>query len=653
MEKETTQNITSFSHLLDQIESPADLKKLPVESLPQLAQEIREKIIDTVSQNGGHLSSNLGVVELTIAIYYVFNPPEDKIIWDVGHQCYTHKLLTGRHTQFHTLRQFGGISGFPSRAESAYDLFDVGHSGTSISTALGLAEAQKHKEKGGNVIVVIGDGSINTGLAFEGLNQTGDLEGKLIVILNDNEMSISPNVGALSAYLSRIITGKAYNRLHTELINFLKTIPSIGPTLVRTVKQAEESFKGLIVPGLLFEELGFKYVGPISGHNFRPLIENLKNIKELPKRPILLHVLTTKGKGYPPAEKDPENFHGVGPFDKKTGKVYKNHHQRKTYTEVFSETLNELALNNDRIIAITAGMITGTGLSEFKKLFPDRFYDVGIAEEHAVTFAAGLAAGGLRPIVAIYSTFLQRAYDQILHDVCLPGYPVIFAIDRAGIVGEDGYTHQGLFDLSYLRHLPNLVIMAPKDENELRHMLYTALTLTVPVAIRYPRGKTEGVEIEKTMRTLPLGRAEVLCPGSDLAIFALGNTVYPSLAAATQLKKEGVSATVVNSRFVKPLDQELIRSLAQKTRSLLTVEENVLAGGFGSALLEALEQNNSSGIKVKRIGIPDCFVEHGSPEILRKKYGLDVTGIYRSAQELLCPPKSREVFSPKINAGGY
>ncbi|MCX8011580.1 MAG: 1-deoxy-D-xylulose-5-phosphate synthase, partial [Desulfobacterota bacterium] len=525
-------------------------------------------------------------------------------------------------------------------------------SGTSISTALGLAEAQKHKEKDGNIIVVIGDGSINTGLAFEGLNQTGDLEGRLIVILNDNEMSISPNVGALSAYLSRVITGKAYNRLHTELINFLKTIPGIGPTLARTVKQAEESFKGLIVPGLLFEELGLKYVGPISGHNFRPLIENLKNIKELPKRPILLHVLTTKGKGYPPAEKDPENFHGVGPFDKKTGRAYKNNHKLKTYTEIFSETLTELALNNEQIIAITAGMITGTGLADFKKLFPHRFYDVGIAEEHAVTFAAGLAAGGFRPIVAIYSTFLQRAYDQILHDVCLPGYPVIFAIDRAGIVGEDGYTHQGLFDLSYLRHLPNLVIMAPKDENEFRHMLHTALTLNVPVAIRYPRGKTEGVKIEQVMRTLPLGKAEVLCSGSDLAIFALGNTVYPSFAAATLLKKEGISATVVNSRFVKPADQELIAILAQKIGSLLTVEENVLAGGFGSAVLEILEQNNISGVKIKRIGIPDCFIEHGSPEILRKKYHLDEQGIFQCARELLRPVKTKNIFS-HFNTGGY
>ena len=634
MEKETTTD-TLQSKLLEQIESPADLKKLPVESLPRLAQEIREKIIDTVSKTGGHLSPNLGVVELTIALHYIFDSPQDKIIWDVGHQCYTHKLLTGRRDQFHTLRQFNGLSGFPSRSEGPHDVFDVGHSGTSISTALGLTEAQKHEEKQDNIIVVIGDGSINTGLAFEGLNQTGDLESKLIVVLNDNEMSISPNVGALSAYLSRIITGKAYNRVHTELMHFLKTIPSIGPTLFRTVKQAEESFKGLIVPGLLFEELGFTYVGPLQGHNLRQLLENLKNIKNLSRRPLLLHVITKKGKGYLPAEQDPENFHGVGPFDKETGIPHKSNNAHKSYTEVFSETLTELALNDNRIIAITAGMTTGTGLANFKKLFPQRFYDVGIAEEHAVAFAAGLATGGFRPVVAIYSTFFQRAYDQILHDVCLPGLPVLLAIDRAGIVGEDGYTHQGLFDLSYLRHLPNLVVMAPKDENEFRHMLYTAVTLGVPAALRYPRGKVEGVDIEKTMKTLPLGKAEVLCEGSDLAVFALGKTVYPALSAATLLRTKGISATIVNSRFVKPLDQELVCTLARKTGKILTVEENVLAGGFGSALLETLEHNNITGVKVKRLGIPDQFVEHGSPDILRKKYGLDATGIFQAACKLL------------------
>ena len=397
-------------------------------------------------------------------------------------------------------------------------------------------------------------------------------------------------------------------------------------------------------PGLLFEELGFKYVGPIQGHNFHQLIESLRNIKELPRRPILLHVITQKGKGYVPAETDPENFHGVGSFDRESGKVRKSKDAPKTYTEIFSDALIELALDDNRVIAITAGMTTGTGLPEFKKLFPDRFYDVGIGEEHAVTFAAGLAAEGFRPVAAIYSTFLQRAYDQMLHDVCLSNLPVVFALDRAGIVGEDGSTHQGLFDISYLRHLPNMVVMAPKDENEFRHMLYTALRLEGPAAIRYPRGKAEGVEVEKNMKTLPLGKAETLREGSDLAIFAIGNTVVPALYAATLLKKQGISATVVNSRFIKPIDQELICSLAQEIGKILTVEENVLAGGFGSAVLETLEQNKIEGVKVKRIGVPDCFVEHGSQEILRKKYGLDEEGILQAARELVEEKKVKKGF---------
>jgi 1-deoxy-D-xylulose-5-phosphate synthase len=633
--------------LLRQITTPADLKRLPEKDLPQLAKEIRETIIDTVCRTGGHCASNLGAVELTIALHYVFDAPKDKILWDVGHQTYAHKLLTGRRDRFHTLRQYGGISGFPCRSEGPYDVFDVGHSGTSISAALGLAEAQKQKGENSNIIAVIGDGSINTGLAFEGLNQAGDLESKLIVILNDNEMSISPNVGALSSYLSRIITGKAYNRLHKEMMDFLKTIPSIGSTLFRVVKQAEESFKGLIVPGLLFEELGFKYVGPIQGHNLRHLIENLRNIKNLKRRPVLLHVITKKGKGYPPAENDPETFHGIGPFDKETGKCHKSKNVSLNYTDIFSEALIKLAQRDERIVAITAGMTTGTGLTKFKQLFPNRFYDVGIAEQHAVTFASGLAAGGFRPVAAIYSTFLQRAYDQILHDVCLQNQPVVFAIDRGGIVGEDGPTHHGLFDISYLRHLPNLTFMAPKDENELRHMLYTALTLEGPTAIRYPRGKVEGVEIESTMRLIPVGKAEVLCWGIDVAIFAIGNTVLPALKAADLLKGQGINATVVNSRFIKPIDVELVCDLAQKIKKIITVEENVLAGGFGSAVLETLEQNNIDGIKVKRIGIPDKFVEHGSQEILRKKYGLDKEGIYRAAISVVNSGNNFKVY-PQI-----
>ena len=634
MEKDTLIN-KAETGLLSQIDSPADLKKLSVKDLPRLAEEIREVIIDTVCKTGGHCASNLGSVELTIALHYVFDAPKDKIIWDVGHQSYAHKLLTGRREKFHTLRQYGGISGFPRRSEGPYDFFDVGHSGTSISAALGMAEAQKRRKESNDIIAVIGDGSINTGLAFEGLNQTGDLKGKLIVVLNDNEMSISPNVGALSAYLSRIITGKAYNRLHTELMDFLKTIPSIGPTLCRVVKQAEESFKGFIVPGLLFEELGFKYAGPIQGHNLQHLIDNLRNIKNLSNRPILLHVITSKGKGYLPAENDPESFHGVGCFDKESGVCHTAKDAPPSYTDVFSEALIELAQEHDRIIAITAGMTTGTGLTKFKELFPDRFYDVGIAEQHAVTFAGGLATEGLRPVVAIYSTFLQRAYDQIVHDVCLQNQPVVFAIDRGGIVGEDGSTHHGLFDLSYLRHLPNMVIMAPKDENELRNMLKTCFTLQGPVAIRYPRGKVEGVAVDATMKVLPIGKAEILSHGPDVLIFAIGNSVSPALSAAALLKEEGIGATVVNGRFIKPLDETLICELTQKIGKILTVEENVLAGGFGSALLETLEQHSITGVQVKRIGIADRFVEHGAQKILRNKYGLDDVGIFQAVLSLL------------------
>lgn len=633
------------SRLLDRIDSPSQLKQLPEESLPQLAEEIREAIIDTVSQTGGHLASSLGSVELTIALHYIFDTPQDKIIWDVGHQSYAHKLLTGRRDKFSTLRQYGGISGFPRRSEGPYDVFDVGHSGTAISAALGIAEAEKHKHEHHNIIAVIGDGSITTGISFEGLNQVGHLKSNLIVILNDNEMSISPSVGALASYLSRIITGQAYNRLHKEVMEFLKTIPSVGPTLVRAAKHAEESLRGFIVPGLLFEELGFKYAGPIQGHNLNRLIENLRNIKNLQVRPILLHVITTKGKGYAPAEKDPETFHGVGPFDKATGKPREPKEPLKNYTDIFSETLVELAQEDERIIAISAGMTTGTGLAKFKQLFPDRFYDVGIAEQHAVTFAAGLAAEGLRPVAAIYSTFLQRAYDQIVQDVCLQNHPVVFAIDRGGIVGEDGATHQGLFDFSYLRHIPNLVIMAPKDENELRHMLHTALKLKNPTAIRYPRGKVEGVEIDQAMKTIPPGKAEMLYQGSDVVIFAIGSTVLPALSAAVLLKDKGINATVVNSRFIKPLDEALICNLAQKIRMVLTVEENMLAGGFGSAILETLEMHGIEGIKVKRIGIPDEFVEHGPQKLLRKKHGLDDTGIFQATFSLLASQNSKKVWS--------
>jgi 1-deoxy-D-xylulose-5-phosphate synthase len=623
-----------MARLLDSINSPDDLKLLKLEQLPPLAQEIREEIISTVSKTGGHLASSLGVVELTIALHYVFNAPQDKIIWDVGHQSYTHKLLTGRREQFHTLRQYGGISGFPRREESSYDSFNVGHSSTSISAALGMAEARCLKGEKHKVIAVIGDGSLMAGIALEGLNHAGHIKKDLIVILNDNEMSISPNVGALSAYLSRIITGQFYNRFKKEMVAFMSTIPGIGKSVLKVAKQSEEFLKGLLVPGLLFEELGFRYIGPISGHRFDHLLENLRNVKNL-SGPILIHVLTSKGKGYTPAEEDPIKFHGTGPFDITTGKSLSKRSSALTYTQVFAKTLIRLAREDTRIIAITAGMPNGTGLDMFYRELPHKFYDVGIAEQHAITFAAGMAMEGLRPVTAIYSTFLQRGYDQILHDVCYQKLPVIFVSDRAGVVGEDGATHNGLFDLSYLRAIPNIIIMAPKDENELQHMLNTAFHYNGPVAIRYPRGEGYGVTLDEEFKKLEMGKAEVVLSGKDLAIVAVGPSVHFALAAAQMLREENIEAGVINSRFVKPLDAELVCRLAREVGKIITVEENVLAGGFGSAVREVLGESGIQGVRVKCLGINDTFVEHGSQAIIRKKYGLDAEGIIQSAREML------------------
>ncbi|MFA4909744.1 MAG: 1-deoxy-D-xylulose-5-phosphate synthase [Desulfobacteria bacterium] len=623
-----------MARLLDGINSPADIKSFTLDELAQLAGEIREEIVSVVSKNGGHLASSLGTVELAIALHYIFNAPRDKLIWDVGHQAYAHKILTGRRDRFHTLRQYGGICGFPKRDESPYDTFGVGHSGTSISAALGMAEARCLKGEKYRVIAVIGDGSIASGMAFEGLNQTGHREKDMIVVLNDNEMSISPNVGALSSYLNRIMTGQLFTRFRSEMKNFLKTIPGIGGSVLKLVKQAEESFKGLIIPGVFFEELGFRYVGPIQGHRLDHLIENMKNVKNL-EGPILIHVITTKGKGYPPAEKDPTSFHGIGSFDIETGKPLKEGGNLPTYTEVFADTMVKLGRMDKRIVGITAGMSHGTGLHKFSEEFPGRFYDVGIAEQHGVTFAAGLATGGFIPVAAIYSTFLQRAYDQIVHDVCLQKLPVIFVLDRAGIVGEDGPTHHGLFDYSFLRHIPNIIVMAPKDENELQHMLKTAVDCGNPVSIRYPRGKGYGVKFDTELKALEIGKAEVITEGKDVLILAIGSMVYPALAAARRLREENIEVTVVNSRFVKPLDDDLIITLAEKIRKVITVEENVLDGGFGSAVLELIEKNGLQNLRVKRIGVQDRFVEYGTQELLRSRYGLDEEGIIRTVKWLL------------------
>ncbi len=621
-----------MASLLEKINSPEDLKKLKLSQLEKLAGELRKVIVETVAETGGHLAPNLGVIELTIALHYVFDSPKDKIVWDVGHQAYAHKLLTGRREKFHTLRQYGGIAGFPKRSESPHDIVDVGHSSTSISVGLGIVTAQELLGKEGKVVVVIGDGSMTAGLAFEGLNNAGHLKKDLIVILNDNEMSISPNVGALSSFLSRKLTGPLARRFKRELESLMSHLPG-GEHLVHAIKKSEDALKCILTPGMLFEALGFRYVGPIPGHNLETLVKTLKNVKEL-EGPTLVHVLTKKGKGYPPAEREPERFHGLGPFDVKTGKPKPGKPKPPSYTSVFSKLMVRLGEEEPRLVAITAAMPTGTGLKVFAERFPERFFDVGIAEQHAVTFAAGLAIGGLIPVCAIYSTFLQRAYDQIIHDVALMNLHVVFAIDRGGIVGEDGPTHQGQFDLSYLRVIPNMVVMAPKDENELQHMLYTAVKHDGPIAVRYPRGAGEGVSLDWELQEIPIGKAEVLKEGEDILLLAIGNMVYPSLRAAEILAQEGISATVVNARFVKPLDEELFLRLAKKAALVVTVEENTLHGGFGAAVLELFSREGLL-TPVKCIGLPDKFLEHGAPQLLREKYGLTSESIAKNVKSWL------------------
>ncbi len=620
--------------LLEKINSPADLKGLSLKQLDGLAAEIRQEIIETVAKTGGHLAPSLGVVELTLALHYVFDAPKDKIIWDVGHQAYAHKLITGRREQFHTLRTYGGLSGFPKRAESPYDSFDTGHSSTSISAGLGISTAKALKGENGRVISVIGDGSMTAGMAFEGLNQAGHTEKDLIVVLNDNAMSISPNVGSFSSFLSRKMTGKRFINLKKDLENFIKSLPGVGENILSLVRKSEDSFITFFTPGMMFEAFKFKYIGPINGHRLNRLIEAFSNTRHL-EGPVLVHVLTVKGKGYEPAEKDPAHFHGVGAFEIPTGTPPKDGPKPPpSYTDVFGNTMVDLGRKNQKLFAITAAMPEGTGLAEFAEAFPERFLDVGIAEQHAVTFAAGLATEGFRPVVAIYSTFLQRAYDQVIHDVCLPNLPVVFAIDRGGLVGEDGPTHHGLFDITYLRSLPNMTVMAPKDENELRHMIYTALQQPGPAAIRYPRGKGLGVPMDPDYKTIPIGQAEILRQGKDLIVLALGSAVYPSLDAAASLEKEGLSVGVVNCRFVKPIDIRLA-DLASSTGRVLVVEENIRQGGLGGAVLELFNDMNLSNVRVKRIGLPDKFVEHGPSGLLKEKYGLDTSGIIKEAKDLV------------------
>ena len=620
---------------LELIKSPSDLKKLSIAELKKLAGEIKEAIVYRVSKNGGHLASNLGVIELSIALHYIFNSPTDRIIWDVGHQSYTHKILTGRHERFSSLRKYKGISGFPRRDESEHDAFGTGHSSTSISAALGILEGRDKNKKDFKVVAVIGDGAMTAGLALEGLNNAGDLKKDIIVILNDNEMSISPNVGALSGYLNRILTGERYQKFKKDTKSFLENIPKLGDKAAKMAQKAEEMLKGLFLPGVLFEELGFNYVGPIDGHNIELLVETFKRIKSSTS-PVLIHVITKKGRGYEFSEGNPSLFHGIGPFRIETGLPAKEPVQ--TYSDVFGDTLIELVGNDDRIIAISAAMKEGTGLEHFAKIYPDRFYDVGIAEQHAVTFAAGLATQGLKPVVAIYSTFLQRAYDQIVHDVCLQNLPVVFAIDRAGIVGDDGPTHNGLFDLSYLRHIPNLVVMTPRDFIEFKYMLRLALEHKGPVAIRYPRGSVEASVIGNEVSPFKIGEAEILREGKDVALLALGNTVYPAFSAAKRLESENIDVMVMNARFVKPLDRRLISAAASAIQRIITIEENVLQGGFGSAVLEFLNVVGMPNVRLKRLGIPDIFVEQGRQDELRQVYGLDEKGIYTAVLSILKEP---------------
>ncbi len=622
--------------LLEKINSPADLKQLPRKKLPQLAAEIRNVIVEVVSRTGGHLASSLGAVELAIAIHYVFDTPHDKLIWDVGHQAYAHKLLTGRRDRFHTLRQHEGISGFTRTSESPYDTFSTGHSSTSISASLGVSYGRYMKNKNSKVIAVIGDGSMTAGIAYEGLNQAGDKfkDRELIVILNDNDMSIARNVGALSSFLSRKFSAKRLQEARKDLGEFLKSLPKIGDDVYQFAKRTEDSIKTFTTPGMLFEAFNFEYFGPINGHRLDHLIDILNNIKHL-KEPVLLHVTTQKGKGYAPAEKNPIYFHGCSCFEIETGQCIEPAKPAATYTEIFGQTMVSMAAKDPRIVAVTAAMPEGTGLAEFARIYPERFFDVGIAEQHGVTFAAGMASEGMRPVVAIYSTFLQRAYDQLVHDVCLDRLPVVFAIDRGGLVGEDGPTHHGLFDLSYLRSLPNMVVMAPMDENELRRMLVTALAHDGPVALRYPRGTAEGVPLEEPVTPLPLGSGEILKPGDDVLILGLGRPVNDALVAHGLLQQDGISATVVNCRFVKPLDIDLIGPLARKIPRIVTIEENVRQGGFGSAVLEALTDRGITDFRVERIGIADTFVEHGPQKLLRSTYGIDAQSIVKAARHLL------------------
>jgi 1-deoxy-D-xylulose-5-phosphate synthase len=622
-----------MARLLERVEYPKDIRGFSVEQLNQLAAEIREEVISVVSEVGGHFASTLGAVELTLALHYAFNTPEDRIIWDTGHQCYAHKLLCGRRDRLGTIRQLGGLSGFLSRDESEFDVFGAGHAGTSISAALGMVEANSLASSSRKVVAVISDGGLSAGLTYEGLNSAGHLDKDLIVVLNDNEHFIDPRVGAVSSFLSRQFTSDFGLRWQKHLSTLLKSLPR-GENIKYLARKLRDSFLGLVTPGFLFESLGFQYVGPIDGHNIAQMIATLEDIKKV-EGPTLVHVMTKKGKGYGPAEKDPIKFHAVTPFHVLSGKAKKDKGPIPTYTDCFGQALIRLAKENPKVVGITAAMGSGTGIDKLQRELPNRTYDVGIAEQHAVTFAGGMATEGYVPVVAIYSTFLQRGYDEIVHDVCLQNLHVVFALDRGGLVGADGPTHHGVFDFAYMRSIPNLVIMAPKDENELQHMLKTAIDHSGPISLRYPRGEGWGVALDDQMHGLPIGKAELLRDGTDLVIAAIGQTVLPSLKAAQDLAPLGISAAVVNARFVKPLDGELFGALLSRVPRLITVEDHVIAGGFGSALIELLADQGITGVEIKRLGVPDRFIPHGTQDELRKLCSFDKDAIAQAALQLM------------------
>ncbi len=640
-----------MTRLLDHINTPLDLRKLDRKQLPQVAQEIREMIIDVVSRVGGHFGGNLGIVELTLALHHVFDTPRDQIVFDTGHQSYPHKLITGRRERFHTIRQHNGISGFCKREESEYDVFNAGHASTSISAALGIAVARDFRKENYHVVAVIGDGALSGGLALEGLNQAGHLKRKLMIVLNDNDMSISTNVGAMSGYLNSIIKGQRYNQAKDLAKGVMDRIPLIGGKLHGLASDMEQLFKHMIVPGTLFEELGFKYLGPYDGHDLQGLIDIFEENKDY-NGPVLIHVITKKGKGYTHAEDKPIWSHGVTPFDVESGVVKKSDKPAPpSYTAVFADALTELIKTDPRIVAITAAMPEGTGLDKVAKAFPERVFDVGIAEEHAVTFSGGMATQGMKPVASIYSTFLQRAFDQVFHDVAIMDLPVVFALDRAGIAGQDGPTHHGIYDMAYLRLFPNMVCMAPRDENELRHMLKTAFGTGHPTSLRYPRGNGVGVAIDPEMKALPVGKGEVMRDGSDAVIFAIGNEVWPAVHAAETLAAQGVNAAVINARFIKPLDDELITRYCKPGAKIITVEEGSLAGGFGAALMERVQQLGVEGVKFHRIGIPDEYVHHGAQDVLRAQYDLHPEGIARRVGEFIAGARQAEVLPIAVGNG--